>query len=79
MPIASYLGFPVAGCAPEAALRALEGIPFCKAELSSNGECLLLVTDTPDGGAEKELRERLENCRELTGLTLVFSAEEEAV
>jgi hypothetical protein len=78
MPIASYLGFPVAGCAPETAMRALEGIPYCRPELSSNGECLLLVTDTPDAEAEKELRERLGNCRELTGLTLVFSAEEEA-
>jgi hypothetical protein len=59
-------------------MRALDDIPHCRAELSVNGECLLLVTDTPDARAEQELRERLENCRELTGLTLVFSAEEEA-
>lgn len=78
MPIASYLGFPLPGITPSAALRALGGIPHCQAEISTQGECLLLVTDTPDADAEQALRERLEACPELTGLALVFSAEEGA-
>jgi hypothetical protein len=78
MPIASYLGFPTSGRAPQDALRALEGIPYCQAELSAGGECLLLLTDTPNETEERKLREHLEGCGELTGLTLVFSAEEGA-
>ena len=78
MPIASYLGFPVPGCRTDAVMRSIEAMPNCRAELSRGGECILLVTDTPDSRAEQELRERLENCPELTGLALVFSAEEGA-
>lgn len=75
MPIASYLGFPRPGLDTESILAALRRLPHCEAELSEQGECLLVVTDTPDAAAEEELRGRLEALPELAGLSLVFAAE----
>lgn len=75
MPIASYLGFPRPGQDNDAIIAALRKLPHCEAEFSGNGECLLLVTDTPDTAAEEQLRGRLEALPELAGLSLVFAAE----
>lgn len=75
MPIASYLGFPRPGIHPGDLISALGKIPHCEAESSESGECLLLVTDTPDAEHEASLRMQLEAIPGLAGLSLVFAAE----
>ncbi len=77
MPILSYLAYPAAGRQAELKHQ-LNSLPECTvhAPEAGGGEVLVLVTDTPDEKAEKDLRVRLEGIEDLQCLALVFGHRE---
>jgi hypothetical protein len=70
MPINSYLAYPLKGQRDALAgtLRALEG---CQVIPAVNRDLLVVVTDTPDEGAEEALQGALARMEFLEGLALV--------
>jgi len=53
-------------------LREVGQIDNCEALPSDNEEVLVIVTDTPDQGAEEELQERLRELKSLQSLSMTF-------
>ena len=71
MPVFSYLAYPIQG-AKEQLINELAALAYCEVTPSENEEVLILVTDTPDEGAEKELQKKLKAVRSLESLGLTF-------
>lgn len=71
MPIISYLAYPKAGAKAEL-LKELTALAYCEATPAENEDLLILLTDTPDDGAEKALQERLKALRSLQSLGMTF-------
>ena len=58
MPVFSYLAYPKKG-AKEQLLKDLATLQYCEATPADNEDILILLTDTPDDGAEKSLQKQL--------------------
>ena len=71
MPIFSYLAYPVKGSKAQL-LKDLSALDFCEVTPAQNQEVLILVTDTPDEGAEKKLQEKLKTLKSLESLGMTF-------
>ena len=71
MPVMSYLAYPVDGRRREL-VDALTAVPGCHVLPADNRDLLVLVTDTPNDHAERDLQERLQGIASLACLTLVF-------
>jgi nitrate reductase NapAB chaperone NapD len=79
MPVFSYLAQPTPGAKDEL-FRQLGRIEHCEVVPSDNEEVLVLVTDTPDQGAEEELQQRLKGLSSLQCLSMTFGhVDEKAV
>ncbi len=76
MPIFSYLAYPVQG-AKEQLLNDLAALNFCEVTPAENEEVLILVTDTPDEEAEKELQKKLTEIKSLESLSMTFGHTDE--
>ena len=70
MPINSYLAYPVKG-RRDALAETLRGLEGCQVILAVNRDLLVVVTDTPDGIAEKALQGVLARMEFLADLALV--------
>ncbi|MBX3052289.1 MAG: hypothetical protein KF753_12475 [Caldilineaceae bacterium] len=70
MPIKSYIAYPVLG-KKERLQRALIAMPECEVLPAAEHDLLVLVTDTPNEDAEKQLAARLQAVAELQCLALV--------
>jgi len=73
MPISSYIGFPF----PEKRnllIDELDLIPHCEVVPADNRDLVVIVTDTPDKAAEKEIQFRLKNLKTLQHMSLVFGS-----
>lgn len=75
MPIKSYIAWPAPGKAAELESSLLR-MAGCEVLPAENQELLLLVTDTPDEGAEKALCAQLEGLPTLQCLSLVAGVTE---
>ena len=71
MPVFSYLAYPVRG-AKDALCQDLEALDYCDVIPSDNEEVLVLVTDTPDDDAEKQLKHTLGKLKTLQSLGMTF-------
>lgn len=71
MPVFSYLAYPEKG-AKERLRIDLMGLDHCEVIPSVNQEVLVLITDTPDERAEKELKKKLEGLESLQSLGMTF-------
>lgn len=78
MPILSYLAFPVPGRSVDLG-NELNAIPGCESLSSSEGEVLVLVTDTADEEEERRLQERLRNVESLLSLAMVYARSEDGI
>ena len=76
MPIFSYLAYPVQGAKKQLA-KDLAALDFCEVTPSENEEVLILVTDTPDEEAEKQLQEKLKDLKSLESLGMTFGHTDE--
>ena len=76
MPVFSYLAYPVQG-AKEELFRDLSALDYCEAMPAENKEVLILVTDTPDEKAEKELQNRFKTLKSLHSLSMTFGHTDE--
>ena len=74
--IQSYLVYPASGC-KEQVETALAAMPGCEVLPAENESVLILVTETLDRPAQKELERRLESMDEITHLALVSGFTEE--
>ena len=71
MPVFSYLALPEQGAINEL-LSELQSMDHCEATPSDNKEVIILVTDTPDEPAEKELQRKLKKIKSLQSLSMTF-------
>ncbi len=71
MPIFSYLALPKSG-AMEQLTAELSAMNYCEIIPSDNHEVVVLVTDTPDEKAEKELQNMLKETPSLQSLSMTF-------
>lgn len=71
MPVFSYLAYPISG-AKEQLRNELEALAHCEVLPSDNVEVLVLVTDTPDGAEEKNLKKQLGQLDSLQSLGMTF-------
>ncbi len=71
MPVFSYLAYPKHG-AKEELLNDLSTLEYCEATPADNQNILILITDTPDEDAEKELQKKLKNLKTLESLGMTF-------
>ena len=71
MPVFSYLAYPVQG-AKERLIDELAALEYCEVTPSENEEVLILVTDSPDEEAEKELQKKLKDIKSLESLGMTF-------
>ncbi len=71
MPVFSYLAYPKHG-AKEELLNDLTALEYCEATPADNQNILILITDTPDEDAEKELQKKLKNLKTLESLGMTF-------
>lgn len=71
MPVFSYLAYPKQG-AKERLLKDLAALDHCEATPADNADILILVTDTPDEDAEKELQKKLKGLKTLESLGMTF-------
>jgi len=71
MPVFSYLAYPGKG-AKEMLLNDLSALDHCEVMPAENEEILILVTDTPDEGAEKALQKKLKKLKSLESLNMTF-------
>lgn len=76
MPIFSYLAYPVQGEKAQL-VNDLTALDFCEVTPAENGEVLILVTDTPDEEAEKQLQEKLKDLKSLESLGMTFGHADE--
>jgi len=78
MPILSYLALPRDG-AMEQLCADLAGMEFCEVIPADNQEVVVLVTDTPDDAAEKNLQARLKKIQSLLSLSMTFGHNAEEI
>jgi len=71
MPIFSYLALPKTG-GMEQLTADLSAMEHCEVIPSDNREVVVLVTDTPDEKAEKELQYMLKKNTSLQSLSMTF-------
>lgn len=71
MPILSFLALPQAG-GMEQLCSDLSTMEYCEIIPSDNQEVVVLVTDTPDEEAEKNLQKLLKNLPSLQSLSMTF-------
>ena len=71
MPIFSYLAMPKEG-ARETLSAALQALPYCEIIPADNVDVLVLVTDTPDESAQRDLQEQLQKIPSLQSLSMAF-------
>jgi nitrate reductase NapAB chaperone NapD len=71
MPVFSYLAYPKKG-AKRRLLNDLAALEYCEATASENKNILILVTDTPDEEAEKQLQKKLKKLKTLESLGMTF-------
>ncbi len=76
MTIQSYLVYPNPG-QEDQSRTALSGIPGCELLAAKNRPVLVLVTETPDRPAQRELERRLESLSDLAHFALVSGWTEE--
>ena len=76
MPIFSYLAYPVQGAKAQL-VNDLTALDFCEVTPAENGEVLILVTETPDEEAEKQLQEKLKDLKSLESLGMTFGHTDE--
>jgi hypothetical protein len=70
MPIKSYIAYPLQGHKKQLE-RTLAALPECEVLPAASHDLLVLVTDTPDEQAEKQLAARLQAVTDLQCLALV--------
>jgi nitrate reductase NapAB chaperone NapD len=76
MPVFGYLAVPSKGAIDT--LRAdLSSMPYCEIIPAENRDVLVLVTDTPDAEAEKELQNNLKSLDSLQQLSMTFGHNDE--
>ena len=71
MPVFSYLVIPEQGAIDDL-LSDLQSMDHCEATPSDNKEIIVLVTDTPDEPAERELQKKLKEIKTLQSLSMTF-------
>ncbi|MCI5221476.1 MAG: hypothetical protein D3924_02035 [Candidatus Electrothrix sp. AR4] len=71
MPIFSYLALPKTN-AMEELTADLSSMKYCEIIPSDNQEVVVLITDTPDENAEKELQYMLKRTQSLQSLSMTF-------
>ena len=71
MPVFSYLAYPEAG-AKDQLLKDLESLQYCEATPAKNQDLLILLTDTPNQDAEKQLQKQLKALKSLQSLSMTF-------
>jgi len=71
MPVFSYVAIPRAG-AKDTLSEELGAIEYCEVTPAENDEVLLLVTDSPDQGAEERLQVSLKALTSLDSLHMSF-------
>ena len=71
MPIKSYLAFSKPG-ELDRMVAELEQKQLGEVQVAENRQVAVLVTDTPDAGAEKMLEQKLENIQSIQCLALVY-------
>ncbi len=71
MPILSYLALPQTGGLKQLC-NDLDGLEYCEIIPSLNEEVVVLVTDTPDLKAEKNLQKTLKELPSLQSLSMTF-------
>ena len=71
MPVFSYLAYPEAG-AKDQLLKDLESLQYCEATPAKNQNLLILLTDTPNQDAEKQLQKQLKALKSLQSLSMTF-------
>ena len=69
MPIFSYLAIPAAG-ARETLSAELTALPYCQVIPADNEDILVLVTDTPNEEAQRNLLEQLHKIPSLQSLSM---------
>ena len=76
MPVLSYIAIPRSG-EKNNLLQKLNGMQHCEAFSADNAEILILVTDTPDRKAEKQLQKELTKLESLESLSMTFGYNDE--
>ena len=76
MPVLSYIAIPRSG-EKNNLLQQLNGMQHCEAFSADNAEILILVTDTPDRKAEKQLQKKLTRLESLESLSMTFGYNDE--
>jgi len=76
MPVLAYIVTPQSG-EKNKLLQELNVKQHCEAFAADNAEILILVTDTPDKEAEKELQNQLKNMESLESLSMTFGYNDE--
>ena len=76
MPIFSYLVYPHQGL-KENLIKDLAAIEHCEVIPSTNEEVLILLTDTQNENAEKELIQKLKSLKSLQSLSMTFGHADE--
>ena len=76
MPVLAYIVTPQSG-EKNKLLKELNAKQHCEAFAADNAEILILVTDTPDKDAEKELQNQLKNMESLESLSMTFGYNDE--
>ena len=71
MPVFSYLAYPEQG-AKEQLLKDLSQLKYCETTPARNKDVIILLTDTPDENAEKQLQEQLKSLKSLQSIGMTF-------
>lgn len=71
MPVFSYLAYPQHG-AKQRLLKDLSALQYCEATPAENQDVLILLTDTPNEDAEKQLQKQLKALKTLQSLSMAF-------
>lgn len=76
MPVLAYIASPRSG-EKKQLLQQLNSMQHCEAFSADNAEILILVTDTPDREAEKQLQKQLNKLETLESLSMTFGYNDE--
>jgi len=71
MPVFSYLAYPEPG-AKEQLLVDLDQLKYCETTPARNKDVIILLTDTPDENAEKQLQKQLKSLNSLQSIGMTF-------
>lgn len=72
MPVFSYIAYPKAGGKAEL-IKCLSSLEPCRMVLpAENNDIVLIVTDTPDERAERQLQKQLKKIEPLQSLSMAF-------